>query len=278
MTAAVKGPDYFGRAWNVQIDTAQTNVLRVAFSVIKTHTKEPNKASVSIYNLAAETRNRLRKQNVFINVSAGYQNTSALLFSGYVRAIEHLRDKTEWITKVTSGDGELPIRTTRASKSWRPKTLIATVITDLATATTLPLGNIPAVCAAQDWRKGVTMFARGYTSQGGAYDELVKLAFSLGYEVSVQDGALQMIKIDGANSLPVLLLSQQSGLVGSPQVAETFFVKCTSLLNGAYTPGRRVHLKSDKYDGLFVVKAVEHKGDSHGQDWFSNLTLQGLKQ
>lgn len=286
MTAPAKNPAYFGRVWNVQIDTVQTSVLRVAFQVSKSYTSEPNRCALSVFNLAQSTRNQLRKQNVTINIAAGYQGVSSQIFSGGVRAIEHLRDNTEWITRVTGGDGEIPIRQNRISRSWGKNIPIATVLLDLANAVcvapasnpqlAIGLGNVSTVASSNNFRKGVTKFTRGYTAHGSAYDSLKTLSTAIGYELSVQDQQLKLIPINNADVADTLLLSASSGLIGSPQVAERFLLKATSLMNGGYYPGRKVQLQSTQYNGLYRVMGVTHKGDSHGPDWFSELTLLGL--
>jgi hypothetical protein len=178
------------------------------------------------------------------------------------------------------------MRINRVSRSWGKNTLISVVLNDLANAACvqvgsiasgLGLGNIPTLVASNGpFRKSVTVFKSGYTAQGSAYDALYTLSQALGYQLSVQDGQLKMILVNGADDAPTILLSQSSGLIGSPQIAERILIKATALMNGGFYPGRQVQLDSQRYKGLVTVQSVTHKGDSHGADWTSELLLRGL--
>lgn len=269
-------PTFFGRAWTVQVDTIEVESLRIVFDVHKDAGKQPNKVQLAIYNLADSTRASLKKQNVFVRIEAGYKQTKAQIFAGWVRAIEHVRDHTEWATRVTGGDGEKPIRIVRVDKSFRAGTPYATILTQLAKETTLELGNVAQVAASGNFRAGMQTARRGYVAHGRAWDAFAKLALSLGYYASVQDGGIVLVASAGATSNPAVKLDQTSGLIGSPEVAEKGLLKAHSLLNGNFYPGRQVVLSSARYNGLYKVHAVDHKGDSHGADWTSTLLLQGI--
>jgi Baseplate hub gp41 len=284
MTAIQQGPQLFGRIATVQFGTivpgqnVQVTGLRTSFDIAKTASRETNKISLSVYNLAQNTRKQIRAQNVPVVVTAGYVGYNSQIFNGTIRAIEHIRDGTEWVTKITGGDGETPRRLNRINQSWKPGTSISTILTQIGQATGFGLGNLPTIASQGNFRKNMQQFQRGYVAHGPAYYALHKLVSSLGYMLSIQDGSLMIVATTNANVDVAVQLNGTSGLVGSPEVGERNLLKVTSLLNGALYPQRKVMLQSANFNGLYKVISLHHKGDTHGKDWYTVMLLQGLTQ
>lgn len=282
MSEPTQGPALFGRVCSIQLGTTVPGInvsitgLRTKFSIGKSSTHEPNKIQLEVYNLSQNTRKQLRAQYVPIIVDAGYKNLHSQIFNGTVRAIEHVREGTEWVTKVTGGDGEKAYRVNRINQSWKPKTPASVILLQLAQATGLAMGNIPDVAKKGAFRKGMQVFNKGYISHGPAFAALNTLAHSLGYQLSSQDGVLQMVSINSSKADTAVALNQTSGLVGSPEVNERGLLKVTSLLNGSIYPKRQIKLQSNNFNGLYVAQAVTHKGDTHGKDWHTIALIQGL--
>jgi hypothetical protein len=93
---------------NAQGTALDVSDLRCKFAVTKTVQMQPNVSELTIYNLNAETENRLIKEGNRIVIEAGYEGEQyGLIFDGDV--IQPLRDKEDGVTyKLTliSMDGD----------------------------------------------------------------------------------------------------------------------------------------------------------------------------
>lgn len=272
------GSKLFGRRVTLQCDTSLFDGLRIAFSVKRTLTKEPNPAKIQIYNLSQESRTKFQAQDAAVILSAGYQESFAQIWSGSLRTVSHVRQGPDWVTKVDGGDGEHLLRTGRYSRSYKAGTPIATVITDVATATGLGLGNLQQQLAAANFPGGLTQYAKGISVQGLAATTLQDLLQSAGFTYSIQDGKIQVLapgqSLTGGQ---IFSLSSSSGLLGSPEVCEEGkktkkkVLKAKMLLNPLIVPGCNVNLDSLNVKGNYRVEKVEHKGDTHGADFMTEI-------
>lgn len=248
--------------------------LRVAFKIEKSDGKEPNNSEITLTNLSPDTRGRLQKKGVKVTVEAGYDATGvSRIFRGDVRSIDHVRNGSDWDTKIKCGDGERAWRFARVHESFAANTGAGDVLDYLANASGLQIGNSPSVVANL-----TTRYGHGYVVSGKWKDEMDKLVRSIGYTWSVQDETLQVLLPGQASTAAVPFVSPDSGLIGSPEFGtpekkgKPALVKFKSLLIPTL-PGARVHLKSERYDGNVRVKKVSFEGDTHGGAWYT--TFQG---
>lgn len=274
----------FKRQWQVSIGTEDeslaTSSLRVTFDIVKTLEKEPNKAEVQITNLSETSRKRLQKKYLPVVVQAGYVGSVGTLFAGDARTVDHTRDGADWQTKIHCGDGERAYNFARVNESFGPGVSIETVLRTVAAALSLNPGNLSDVLAKP---RKVQTFKHGFTAFGPASQVLDKAARAAGLLWSVQQGALQFHFPGEPIQTRAFRLSSQSGLIGSPERSapdkknKQVVVKCRSLLNHQLVPGYVVILDAEDVKGEFIMRKVNHKGDSHGSDWFSDLECVARK-
>jgi hypothetical protein len=120
----------------------------------------------------------------------------------------------------------------------------------------------------------LSSYELGTVLSGVAHRELDRIVRSCGLTWSVQSGVLQLRRAGRALNTTAIRLSPQTGLIGSPSIDADGYVECTSLLNGATYPGRPVVLESRAINGGFQVRRVRHVGDTAGNDWYNELTLE----
>lgn len=246
--------------------------MRIQFEVAKTVEKEPNTSKVVVSNLSPTTRAGLQKKGVKVTLEAGYVATGmSRIFVGDARTIDHVRNGPDWDTTIKLGDGERSIRFARFNESFAPGTSAGDVLTALANASGLAVGNVPDVVA------NLTTFDQGYAVSGRVDKSLDRLVKSLGYKYSVQDGALQILTPGQALNSSVPDVSPSTGLIGSPEMGtpekkgQPALLKFRSLLVPVI-PGGKVKLTSERYDGVFVrIKKVKFTGDTHGGEWYSDM-------
>jgi len=251
--------------------------LRVLFKITKDLSKDPNKAEIKVYNLSAKTRASLFGKSAKVLLHAGYEDAIEQIFVGDVRFIESKQEGVDWVTSFQCGDGERAVKFSRIGTSFGAGTPIGTVINTIASAAKIDVGNLASVA---DQIPG--QYTQGYAGYGKAIKELDKILKSAGYELSIQDGALQALKPDETTTEEILELTPDSGLIGSPEMGSAGkkgskpVLKAKALLQPVLKPGKRVSLKSRQYSGIFKVIKVEHDGDTAGGNWFSDLELQTL--
>lgn len=250
--------------------------MRVQFKIKKTREKEPSPAEVIISNLSATRRQSLQTKGVKLLLEAGYEATGLFrVFAGDVRTVDHTRDGPTWLTHLKCGDGERAFRYARASESFAPGVTAAEVLRYLGKQLGLDDGNVASEAKQIDAR-----FDSGYVVFGSAQQAIDRLLGSLGFGWYVSDGALYVLKTgDALDGIQVPDITPDTGLIGSPEMGspekkgQPALLKFKALLTPV-RPGGKVKLKSERYDGLVVVKKCEHAGDTHGGEWYT--TIEGV--
>jgi hypothetical protein len=113
---------------------------------------------------------------------------------------------------------------------------------------------------------------------GNARDVLSRVALNNGADWSVQDGELIMVPTDKVLPGEAVLLSQETGMIGSPEATDNGLeLKC--LCNPALKVGGLVRVQSllDYFNGDYKIVHLQHKGDAIGGDWRTELTVIGGK-
>ncbi len=289
----------FGRAYALTVGTVKldastgvnANSLRIAFQVERDVKRVPNSAEFEIYNLNAGHREALAKlHNVPVHLEAGYVGELSTVFLGDLRSARTRKEGTEYITRVSSGDGESKIRTASISRTFPAGTPVGTVIAALGKALGAKAGNISQF-AGVSLSNGGTKLTRSLTVHGAVYDELEKVTASCGLGWSIQDGAVQLRE----RGLPVrgtrgALLNVDSGLVGAVEVEiasqVSGFTKAdkkgdktpsgiivgkplvhgTCLLRTDVSPGMPCRVESLAFTGNIAIVKTVHRGDSHAPD------------
>jgi hypothetical protein len=291
--AATNGVPLFERRVRVIADTLEIEGLRAQFKVKKTLRKQPNTCEISISNLNEHSRAGLQKRRrIPVILEAGYVGNLAQIFSGESRFVDQVHEGAEWVTKIQCGDGERAFVYRRVADSFRPGTRVADVINTVVGALGMTAtGHLAEIKALAE------QFVGGYSAFGKASSELDHLLKSRGFEWSIQDGQLQILKVGKTSNESVLVLSPSTGLVGSPEhgnpekdvpldqlsgkeadgsfalsakgVKGPAVLKVKSLLQPGLRPGRKVKVESRGINGFFRIQSVEHTGDTHGGDWYS---------
>jgi hypothetical protein len=285
----VSAGELLGRSYALTVGTSQFTGLRCEFDVKKSLGKDPNTAEIKIYNLKESTRNALQSSRTAVSrlpvtLLAGYGSSTGILFQGDVRHVDSSREGPDWITKITSGDGERAYQTARLKASFRPGTTISDVVRGAAGALGVGLGNLQEALA-KPFRGGVSTLQNGYSVSGDAQEILDTVLRSAGFSVSIQDGQLTILRDADTLTLDAVLLSPDTGLIGSPQFgtpesgdkvgAKPPRLKVKSLLNSKIQCGRAIQVQSAQYQGAqYRAEVVHHQGDTHGEAWFSESELK----
>lgn len=264
--------------------------LRIVFATRKGDAETPNSAEIRIYNLSAETCQRMRREFTRIVLQAGYRGNCGLIFDGSIRQARLGRDNgTDSWLDIVAADGD------RAYN-------FATVNTTLAAGST-PADRV-RVCQDALATKGTgtghvadlggATLPRGKVMYGMARTHLRETADSTASTWSIQDGKLQLIKKAGYLPGEAVVLTHETGLVGTPeQTNDGITVRC--LINPALRVGGRIRLDNRSIlaartdlraaatcpprldqDGFYRILKVEFSGDTRGNDWYASMTCVGI--
>lgn len=245
--------------------------LRIKFKIIKTSDSKPNKSNVMVYNLTKDSRTLAEKKGIVFLLSAGYNTTQELIFSGDVaRTITEL-DGSDYITTFEAGDGEKAFQIARVEKSFQEGVDIKDVFKEVITSLGKTIKDISAVPSSK--------IVNGVSLTGLSRTHMDELTNRYGLEWSIQDGGIQVLKKKGSSKETAILLSPDTGLVGIPKKKvdgtplekEEGLIELVSFLQPQIRPGRIINLQSQFIKGEFICRKVTHVGDTHGQDWYSQI-------
>ncbi len=277
----------FQRAYRLTVGSIQMdalagadglNAFRIAFSIERDIKRHPNNAEIQVYNLTPSNRAALAKlASVRVRLEAGYVDDVGILFDGELRSARTTKEATEFITRVTGGDGDSKCRSARINKTFSKGTPIGTVLNELGKALGVGPGNLKDFTGAT-LANGSKTLNRSLTLSGAVFDELEHVTRSCGLQWSIQDSALQIREAGlpvGDRQGPLLRLD--SGLIGTVEVetvakAEPGFaagstkVTGVCLLRGDLIPGVPFRVESEGFTGNLVCTATVHRGDSHSVD------------
>jgi hypothetical protein len=262
-------------------DGIEVSGLRVTFRVEKTSSSESNTATIGVYNLAEFSRGRIKAKDQAVVLRAGYVDLVEQVCAGVIKRVEHRREGVDTVTEIEIKDGGQDLLEPEFRRSYAAGTSRRRIIADiLSTMTHTTSGTVSATGVAGSI-SGKMSFA---TTAKLALD---RLARAWDFEWSIQDGAIQIIDADRAIE-PVsmaLKLTPDTGLLGSPARTgqegrrttrsrvrrQQSGARFRCLLMPSLRPGRYVLLESELVSGAFKVQSVDHQGDTHGNDWTTEV-------
>lgn len=281
--------------------------LRFSFNIEKTSSETLNESTLSIYNLNKETRKLIEVPNNQVTLRAGYADDIGLIniFTGITRRTLTTREGSDWVTNIELDDGLLAYRDSKFSASFAADTKAINVLTFIANKFNLPVYPIPTDLTNKT-------YPTGFSFVGRTREAMAKVCDYIGADWSIQDQHIQIIKKGSSLKRTGLLISQDSGLIGSPslesktmsekaaskkgitanskgvikrnkeqsdtsevkQRLEVLGYKIKSLMQPTLQCGQVVKLKSEGVDGFFRVESFTHVGDTYGGEWVSDISLR----
>lgn len=252
-------------------DGSPNEALRIQFTIVKSLKREPNTAKITIYNLSEDSRVAFQEKDLPTILEAGYIENRQTIFQGELTFGQNKLDDVNWTTTLQAGDGVKQFKSARINQAIRGPAKATDVLRTAAQALGVGLGNIQEKIAQGSVRGVLEEFANGIVLSGKAERQLTKVARSLGYAWSIQDGELLFLE-DGASKVATLVrLNSRSGMIGSPEAGDGGIVRVRSLLQPELVPGRQINIESRQVNGFFRVEKSTFVGDTRGQDWYVDV-------
>ena len=275
------------------------SALQFRFDVLRGDRQTPNTCSVRCYNLAKPTINKLKSgEFTALALRAGYKDNLGLIFAGTIKYVYFGHESAvDSYADIVAADGDSAYNYAVVNKSLSagstPQDHIALaaksmkgfdVEFDTSSNTTINGGQLP----------------RGKVFYGLARDTLRRSARDLGMTWSIQDGQLGLVlQTSYLPGIPVVLTAA-TGLVGFPEQTQNGInIRC--LLNPAIKINGRVQIDNASvqqfhydlsvtgqamssmvptldHDGMYKVLFAQHKGDTRGNDFYTDLTCIAVDQ
>lgn len=245
--------------------------LDIAFNIVRTMTREPNTAEITIINLKPSNRAILETlKEAQVELEAGYGGDNGVIFKGDVE-INNDHVFPNWLTVFEADDGGKAVQLDRVNLSLPPGTTLQTAIMAVAGQMRTGIGNALATSGLGVLSEGGVQFLNGITLSGPAAKQLNRLCKSSGLEWSVQNDALQILPKGVPLPVTAVVLDENTGLVGSPSIGNKGEVTYRSLLNRDIVPGGLASIVSKKVTGLFRNEKCTYTGASLGQPWYVDV-------
>jgi len=128
----------------------------------------------------------------------------------------------------------------------------------------------------------------GFASVGPARKVMGDLSRYLSADWSIQNGEIQLVAKTQSNGREAVLLTPETGLIDRPEPLDSNDGKLDgakppsgwrlkSLLQPGIEPGGVVMVESQELKRQpLKVKSVQHTGDSHGGNWYTEIETVGL--
>jgi hypothetical protein len=254
--------------------------FRIAFDVTKSVTPQPNPINVQIWNLKKENRDRIDRATDNVILRAGYvQDVGAVVVAiGELVDVLHRSEPPDIITEIIAGDGSRTMRTDKQALTFKEGTTAKVILAQVAETAGITLRDVTDLVDQE--------FANGFAESGPFAEIMDKLTGKLDAEWSIQNGELQVTELDTPTNEVAIILSPDTGLIGaperrtdqgtprSPSQKDGWIIK--SLLQPSIEPGARVVIASNAVEGTFRVKELTHVGDTHSDDWFTTMAVEGI--
>jgi hypothetical protein len=280
--------------------------LRVTFEVHRGDIQTPNSCDIKIYNLSANTANRIKTEFTQLALQVSYGDQALqLIFRGQIKQARQGReDQKNSYVAVTAADADeaynFSAMALTLAAGATPTDAIQAIIKQMATRVSGdPTGGAGGQQVTQGYLPQLTSsgYTRGRTLYGMCRDEARNIAMSNDCKWSTQDGAFTLIPNAGYIPAAPVLITPYTGLIAVPEQTQNG-LEMTVLLNPSIKIGQTVKLDSSdvnlyRYgldtqsnvlnkmlaqsttklnaDGLYYVMRAEHSGDTRGLSWYTKI-------
>lgn len=259
--------------------------FRIVFSVDIAPGDVISYADIRLYNLA-KASSIPRQASVVLR--AGYDDNVDVIFSGFATNV--LRERPigspEIVTRLLCKSGEPATDRSSANLSFGVGTRVEEVIRALAREWPRPI-EIDNAQFADD-----PTFTNGYVVDGDIPEALNELAYAYKFKWRQDRGSLIVTKPEKERNAPAIKIDQLSGMIGIPEISlgpDGLGVFVSAQMNPALRYNGKIDIESGfstfntgnlfiseqtgdaSANGEYNVFAVKHSGDSHGDQWQSEI-------
>jgi hypothetical protein len=231
----------------------------VKFRVKRTANRKPNTAQIQLYNLGPDSLEYLKTPGQVAVLLAG-DDYPASMFTGDIgkRGVITKRNGPNLITTLKVGDGRRVYREAWFSKSFPGGTDRDIMIQQVIAEMGIPIGSLGTVAPYT--------FAGPKAFNAPAREVLTELLEIDQSAWMIQDGAIYLFALGETLPGNAILVSTETGLMGSPEVTDkgiNFKVR----LNPVIRERSLIQLRSEEVTMALRVATVDQSGDTFARSW-----------
>lgn len=255
--------------------------IRINFTISVSFNGFQSTGDIAIYNMANDTIEQNLKPGDTVALSAGYTNNEGGIFAGEITYVLRERNGPDTVTRILALSSS---RTERLIDQTFPvNTTAAEVIKACADAAGFPL----------DWTQAEfddePLYTSGLTLPGvDALEQLKMLSERHNFYVLVDNSALTVVKHGSSRKGAPIIISEQTGMEGIPELT-WHGVDVATRLNPGLAIGKQFEVKGYLQTfnmanfyyseiprgagrGTYNIYKIEHEGDNWGDEWTSKVT------
>ncbi len=261
-------------------DREITDPLTIKFSVPFGDNEKVDTIDISVYNLKDSTINAIATNKAAI-LSAGYVDDNGVIFAGTLKKKETKWEGLDKITTFKCIDCTMDYTKTVIKRTYGRNTHASLILRELARDAGLAIGDIDLP---------VDFIYRSGKALNGKIKFLVsEIAKDCKAKLHINKGRMYVRDRTKGDKLG-LDISKETGLIDEPEEIEEEVkdekksktknpkkklkgYKIKVLLNHKITTDVIIKLTSRKVNGLFRVSKGEHKGDTSGQEYYTECEV-----
>lgn len=269
--------------------------MHFTFETQQMDDQTPNNCWIRVYNLSDATIKRLIDRFDGVVLQAGYKNgVFGTVFAGAIRQFRSGRESNvDTYLDLLCADGDIGYNFGVIASTLSGGMSIRDAINKAAASMSMVTDKIPVQLGAGQ------QYIRSKVLWGMGRKVLRDAARSLDASWSIQNGAVQMTPMTGYQPGTAVVLNARTGMIGVPQLTDDG-VRVRCLLNPKIRVGGLIKINNQDInqtfqqdakdlrqfngwttlnrsakinaDGVYQVFVAEHRGDTRGNDWYSDLT------
>lgn len=210
--------------------------LDCSFRVTKSLKEEPNTADIRIFNIATESRALLQQaERIIVRLDAGYEDRLCQLYRGELRSAVVTYEGSDVVTHIESGDSEKELQQGHINLSVGKNSPANFVLLQIVQALNVGQGNAAQFAS----RLAGFTYGPGTLIFGSAADAMTDFCDSFDLAWSIQDGVIQILEKGEALNSTAVLLTPDSGLIGSPTIDHKNVLTAKALIQPSATTSAR---------------------------------------
>lgn len=260
--------DKFGRNYNLFIDTADGETLRITppltleFDISRKILGSANRGSLRIYNLSKDNRNNIRfnmynyTQFRAVKLYAGYGSNLALIFQGNITEAWSQREGINFITQVESFDCGFAYAKSQSSFTPSSGTNQVDIIKQLVNDMTQVDPNTSVGSISSGYSANIS---RANPQVGNSADRINDIA---GNGFFIDNGRVNCLQDNECLKGTISEISAESGLLGTP-LLEQSILHFDMVFQPNLVVGQLISLKSsteDYFNGSYKITSIAHRG------------------
>lgn len=251
--------------------------LDMDFTIDKNTGSEPNKGTITVYNLNKDSRGIFTQEiELFCILEVSYADEPFhKIFSGDIIFATSTKEGADWVTKIDAGDGFRDLNRTTFQKSWKKGASTKSILREILNS--FKYTSVEGF----DRVKGRSLNGK-LTVDGNLHQAIDKILLQEGLTWTVQDEILRILSPYEVLDTEVALLKPTSGLINTPFAQELTLpnyengeknikvsgIRFKTLIVPNVLPTRAVRIESESTVGDFKCIKARYSGSNYGNDWY----------